>query len=132
MSLFDSLKSMAESGLAESGNPNAKVAGGLMAALDEHPGGLQGVIDTMQQNGVNTQDVATGQPTSPSQINQGLAGSGLIDRVAEKAGVSPQVAEMAMATILPMVIAHFTRGGQQAPPQGGFGSMAGEILGKLL
>ena len=45
---------------------------------------------------------------TPDQVHQGLAGSGLVERVAEKAGVSPQVAEIAMATILPMVISHFT------------------------
>ena len=68
------------------------------------------------------------QPAAtPEQMNQGLAGSGLVERVAEKAGVSPQVAEMAMATVLPMVISHFTQGGQAAPPQSGFGGMAAQL-----
>ena len=114
----------------------SRVATGLMQALDEHPGGLQGVMDTFRNNGMeqHVQNWSTGQqPTAtPQQIQQGLGGSGLIDSVARKAGVSPQIAQMAMATILPMVIAHFTQGGQTQPPQSGFGGMASQILGKLL
>jgi uncharacterized protein YidB (DUF937 family) len=35
----------------------------------------------------------------------------LIDTVAAKVGVSPQVAQVAMATVLPMVMAHFAQNG---------------------
>ncbi|HVG26678.1 MAG TPA: YidB family protein [Acidobacteriaceae bacterium] len=116
---------------------NAKVAGGLLQALDEHPGGLGGLIGHLQNNGMgdHVQQWSTGQQTTatPDQIQQGLGNTGLIDTVAAKAGVSPQTAKMAMAVILPMVIAHFTQGGQQTPPpQGGLGSMASQILGRLL
>ena len=48
------------------------------------------------------------------------------------AGVSPAVAKVAMATLLPIVIAHFTNGGQQSPPQSGFSGMASQILGRFL
>ena len=137
MGLLDSIEGMAREGMAgqQSGQPgagaNAQVAGGLMQALDEHPGGLAGILQHFQNNGMGeqVQGWANGsQPTAtPQQMNQGLAGSGLVERVAEKAGVSPQVAEMAMATVLPMVISHFTQGGQAAPPQSGFGGMAAQL-----
>ena len=117
-------------------NTNAKVAGGVMQALDEHPGGLAGILDEFRHNGMNepVQQWSTGQQAtaSPQQIQQGLGNSGFIDRVAAKAGVSPETAQVAMATVLPLVIAHFTKGGQQAPPQSGFGGMAEQVLGKFL
>jgi uncharacterized protein YidB (DUF937 family) len=132
MGFLNSLESMASQQMEQSGNPQAKVAGGLLQALEEHPGGLQSVMNTMQQNGVDPQAVAADGTATPQQVNQGLAGTGLIDKVAEKAGVSPQVAEMVLATVLPMVMSHFTQGGQNAPPSGGLAGMASQILGKFL
>jgi uncharacterized protein YidB (DUF937 family) len=137
MSLLNTIEGMAGQ---QGQNTNASVAGGLMQALDEHPGGLAGVISSFQNNGMGShvQQWSNGQqPTAtPDQIEQGLNGTDLIDRVAAKAGVSPEVAKIGMAVVLPMVLAHFTQGGQQPAPQnpgaGGFGGMASEILGKLL
>jgi uncharacterized protein YidB (DUF937 family) len=120
----------------QSGSTNAKVAGGLMQALDEHPGGLAGLMDQFRQNGMgdHVQSWASGQAqtATPTQVQQGLGGTGLIDNVAAKAGVSPEMAKMAMAVVLPMVMSHFTQGGQQAPPQSGFGGMASQILSKFV
>ena len=132
MGLFNSLESMAAGQMGQSGNPSAKVAGGLMAALEEHPGGLGGVMNTMQQNGVDPQAASTGQPTSPEQIQQGLGGSGLIESIAQRTGMSPTEIKIGLATVLPVVMAHFTQGGTQAPPESGFGGMASQILGKFL
>ena len=132
MGFLDSLESMASTAMEQSGNPSAKVAGGLMQALEEHPGGLQGVMNTMQQNGVDPQAVAAGQVPEGDQLVQSLEGSGLIESVAEKAGVSPQVAQELMSTVLPMVMAHFTQGGTQAPPASGLSGMAGSLLSKFL
>ena len=124
MGILDAIEGLA----SQDGGTNAKVAGGLMQALDEHPGGLAGVISQFQQNGMgeHVQNWASGQQqtATPEQVQQGLGGTGLIDSVAAKAGVSPAVAKMAMAVVLPMVMAHFTQGGQQAAPQSGFAGMA--------
>lgn len=132
MGLLDGLENMASQAMAQSGNPTAKVAGGLMQALEQHPGGLHGVMDHMQQNGVDPQALAAGQSATPDQIGQGLAGSGLVESVAEKAGVSPQVAQELMSTVLPTVMSHFTQGGTAAPPESGFAGMAETIAGKFL
>jgi uncharacterized protein YidB (DUF937 family) len=132
MGFLDSLESMASTAMEQSGNPTAKVAGGLMSALEEHPGGLQGVMDTMAQNGVDPQAVAAGGAATPEQIGQGLQGSPLIAMVAEKAGVSPEVAQQLMSTVLPMVMSHFTQGGTEAPPSSGFGGLAGGLLSKFM
>lgn len=133
MGILDTIEGMAGQQMG-GGGTNAKVAGGLMQALDQHPGGLQGVMNSFQQNGMgqHVQNWAAGQGgATPEQIQQGLGGTGLIDTVAQKAGVSPQMAQMAMATVLPMIISHFTQGGQTSVPQSGFGGMASQILGKF-
>ena len=105
MGILDTIESMA--GQSGQGGNNAQVAGGLMQALDEHPGGLQGVIQSMQQNGMSqhVQNWSTGaqQTATPEQIQQGVGNTGLIDSVAAKAA-----------------------------PSGGFGGMAGQILGKFI
>ena len=132
MGFLDGLESMASSAMAQSDNPTAEVAGGLMSALEEHPGGLQGVMDTMKQNGVDPQAIAAGGTASAEQIGQGLQGSPLVAMVAEKAGVSPEVAQQLMSTVLPMVMSHFTQGGTSAPPDSGFSGLAGSLLSKFL
>jgi len=131
MGLLDSLESMASTAMEQSGSPQAKVAGGLMQALEERPGGLQGVMNAMQQNGVDPNAVAA-QGTASPEAAQALEGSGLIESVAEKAGVSPEVAKEAMAVVLPMVMSHFTQGGTAAPPESGFSGLAGGLLSKFL
>lgn len=132
MEFLDSLKNMAVQAMEHSDNPTAKVAGGLTQALEEHPGGLQGLMNQMQQNGVDPNQVAAQGSAQPGAVSQGLQGTGLIELVAQKAGVSPQVAEQAMALVLPIVMSHFTKGGTTAPPSGGFAGMAGQLLTKFL
>ena len=129
MGLLDSLQSLAGQG---GGGSNSNIAGGLLSALEEHPGGLGGLMSHMQGNGVDPQAVASGQPTTPQQVDQGLAGSGIIEKVAARAGVSPEVVKVGLATVLPVVMAHFTQGGTTAPPSSGFGGAASQILGKFL
>jgi uncharacterized protein YidB (DUF937 family) len=115
MGLLDSLESMAANTMAGSNNDTAKVAGGLMEALDQHPGGLGAILQNFRNNGLggHVDAMQNGQtPTvSPDQVTTGLQGTGLLDTVAAKVGVSPQVAQMCMATVLPMVMAHFAQNG---------------------
>jgi uncharacterized protein YidB (DUF937 family) len=131
MGFLDGLEQMASSAMEQSGNPQAKVAGGLMQALEEHPGGLQGVMDHLNDNGVDASAVAASGAPSPEAASA-LQGSGLLDAVAQKAGVSPQVAQEALAVVLPIVMSHFTQGGTGAPPSGGFAGMAGGLLSRFL
>jgi uncharacterized protein YidB (DUF937 family) len=132
MGLLDGLENRAAQAMGQGGSPTADVAGGLMQALEQHPGGLQGMMDHMKKNGVDPQAMASGQPSTPQQVGQGLQGSGLVESVAQKAGVSPQIAQELIALVLPTVISHFTQGGTSAPPQGGFAGMASMIAGKFL
>jgi uncharacterized protein YidB (DUF937 family) len=136
MGFLDSIEGMAKQEMS-GGGQNAQAAGGLMQALDQHPGGLAGVLQSFQQNGMgqHVQDMQNGQttPLTPEQVQQGTQGTGLIESVAEKAGISPEMAKMGMAVALPMIIAHFSQNnGGQMPQQGEFGGMASQILGKFL
>lgn len=124
-------------GMAGGGNQNQQVAGGLMQALDQHPGGLGGLLQNFQQNGMgqHVQNMQNGQttPLTPDQVQQGTQGTGLIESVAQKAGISPEMAKIGMAVALPMIVAHFSQnGGGQMPQQGQFGGLASSILGKFL
>ena len=130
MGLLDSLESMAANAMTGSGDNNAKVAGGLMEALDQHPGGLGAILQNFRNNGLGSHIDAmqNGQtPTvSQDQVQAGLQGTGLLDTIAAKAGVSPEIAKTAMATVLPMVMAHFAQNGS-APS----GNILSGMLSKL-
>ena len=136
MGLLDSIEGMAGQAMAAAGNTNGQVAGGFIQALQEHPGGLGAVMDGFRNNGmdqhVNNWSNGQTQPATPEQVQTGLGGTGLIESTAEKAGVSPEIAKIALATILPMAIAHFAPGGQAPPQGGGLESMGGGLLSKFL
>jgi uncharacterized protein YidB (DUF937 family) len=137
MGFLDSIESLAsqeiQSKLGDS--EQGRIAGSLMQAIQEHPGGVQGVLESMKQNGLDqhVQGWANGETpaATPDQVQQGLSGTNLIESVAEKAGVSPQVAQMAITTLLPIVVAHFAPNGQVAP-QSEFGGLASQLLTRLL
>jgi uncharacterized protein YidB (DUF937 family) len=137
MGIFDEIGTIAGkyAGGDGSGADQSKIAGGLMQAIEQHPGGIGGILQSFQQNGMqdNVNAWTSGQATTatPEQVQQGLNGTGLIERTAEHAGVSPQVVTMAMTTLLPMVMQHFAPGGQTSS-QGAFGGLAQQMLGKFL
>ncbi|QHN05140.1 DUF937 domain-containing protein [Granulicella sp. WH15] len=136
MGLLDEFEAFAGQELAQNGGGDtAKVAGGLVQALQEHPGGLQGILDTLKQNGLDehVQNWTAGQgtPATPDQVQQGLSGTGLIEAVAAKAGVSPEIAQMAMTTVLPMVVSHFAPNGEVAG-ESQFGGLAQQLLSRFL
>jgi uncharacterized protein YidB (DUF937 family) len=115
MGLLDSLESMAANSMTNSSDSTAKVAGGLMEALEQHPGGLGAVLQNFRNNGLgaHVDAMQNGQTpaVSPDQVRTGLQGTGLIETISAKTGVSPQIAQAAMATVLPMVMAHFAQNG---------------------
>ena len=134
MGIMDTIKE-AMSGGAGLGD-QAKVAGGFLQAVREQPGGAAGVFSSLQQNGMGglVQQWASGQtqaqPT-PQQVDQGLGNTGLIDRTAEKAGVSPAVVKTALAVIIPFAIHHFVSSGHITPDGQPTGQPAPEHEGML-
>ncbi len=133
MGILDTLQSLAGQAGDDSHNDTAKVAGGFIQALSAHPEGIQGILNSLTANGMgqHVDHWASGQgEATPEQVQQGLGGSGFLEKIAEHAGVSPAIASTALATILPMAIQHFAPNGQSAQ-QSDLGSLAQQFLGKL-
>jgi uncharacterized protein YidB (DUF937 family) len=135
MGIFDSIAGMAEQAMGAQGGDQAKVAMGLMQTIQEHPEGVQGLMSGLQSSGLgdHAQQWASGevQSATPEQVQAGLGDNGMLESVAEKAGMSPEMAKMALTTVLPMVMAHVSPDGQAAQP-GDLGSLAGSLLKKFL
>jgi uncharacterized protein YidB (DUF937 family) len=94
MGLMDMIQSFAgETGVA-AGTDQAKVAGGFIEALTQHPEGIQGILDAFKNNGmaehVNSWGAGQAATATPEQVQQGLSSTGLIEKTAEKTGVSPR------------------------------------------
>jgi uncharacterized protein YidB (DUF937 family) len=136
MGLLDTLTTSTGS----EGGDHTNIMGSLIQAIQSQPGGVQGVFKSFTENGLgaHADTIANGNPVpmSEDQVQQGLNGTGLIERTAEHAGVSPQVVQMALTTLLPLAMAHFASNpgasGIPAAEQGGFGGMAESILKKFM
>jgi uncharacterized protein YidB (DUF937 family) len=128
MGIMDMIQSLAGQTGAAAGTDQAKVAGGFIEALTQHPEGIQGVLDAFKNNGMASHIGAWGAgqaaTATPEQVQQGLGGTGLIEKTAAK------VVSAALATVLPMVIQHFAPNGQ-ATPASGMSGMAEQLLSKL-
>ena len=133
MGILDTIQGLA--GQPGAQGDHAKVASGFVEALTQHPEGIQGVLNSLRNNGmeqhVGAWSSGEAVAATPEQVQQGLGGTGLIEKTAEHAGVSPQVVQMALTTILPLVIQHFAPNGQAAP-QSAFGGAAQQLLSRFL
>jgi len=131
MGILDSLESMAAGQMSQSGDTNTKVAGGLMQALEQHPGGLGAILQKFQNNGLGGHVDAMQNGQTPQMthdhVQTGLQNTGLLESVAQRAGVSPEIAKVALATVLPMVMAHFAQNGS-APSTSVLGGMLSRIV----
>lgn len=128
---------------AMGGGEHAAVGGGLMQELEQRPGGIAGIFQSFQQNGMGglVQQWASGntQPANPDQIEQGLGGTGIIDSIAQRTGMSPAVVKMSLAVLVPLVIHHFVSNGHVTPtgeptgaPPPHSGSLLQSVLSKIL
>jgi uncharacterized protein YidB (DUF937 family) len=121
--------------LAGQGGQTTQVAGGLLQALEQHPGGIGGLLNSIKGNGMedHVNAWASGQQATatPEQVQQRLDRTGLIQRAAAKAGESPAVVTMALTTLLAMGVQHFAPNGDAASTSQ-FGGPAQQLLGKFL
>ncbi|WP_419804114.1 YidB family protein [Terriglobus sp.] len=141
MGLMDMVSSMVGQAGGQQ-NDNATVTGGLMDELQSQGGGVGGVMQSFQQNGLGglIQKWSGGQttPAAPSEVEQGLGGTGMIDNIAQRTGMSPTVVKMGLAVAVPMLIHHyFSNGhvdqqGQQTGPQPEPGGVLQSILGRII
>lgn len=130
--MLDDFFSNLAGGASQGGSNN--LVSSVLELLQNHPGGIAGLAQAFQQKGLG--DIAaswigTGAnlPISPEQIRQVL-GSGAIQSLAAKAGLSPDTAGSQLAEILPIVVDKLTPGGQM--PQGDLLSTGMNLLGGLL
>jgi uncharacterized protein YidB (DUF937 family) len=112
-----------------------RVAAGLLAALEQHPGGVAGLLQTLKGNGLSDRVSAWTRAekymATPQEVREGLKGSQLIGRTAQHAGVTPEVATAVLTTLLPLLLRQFAPAGNVAP-QSQFGTLARELMSKFL
>jgi uncharacterized protein YidB (DUF937 family) len=128
MGLLDALTSIAGGASPE----HHGVADALSQVMQEHPGGMDGLLNQLKQNGLADQvqswvSPGTNQAVSPAQVQQGL-GASTLENIAQRAGISPQVASGVIAVVLPLVVSHLSNGGQ-AQQSGGLAGLASQIFG---
>ena len=129
MGLLDALTSIAGGASPE----HHGVADALSQVMQEHPGGMDGILNQLKQNGLADQVQSWVNPgenkaISPEQVQQGF-GSSVVANIAQRAGISPAVASGIIAVVLPLVFSHlsFTSGHPAQP--GGLAGLAGKIFG---
>jgi uncharacterized protein YidB (DUF937 family) len=128
MGLLDALTSIAGGASPE----HHGVADALSQVMQEHPGGMDGLLNQLKQNGLADQvqswvGPGTNQAVSPEQVQQGL-GTSTLENIAQRAGISPQVASGVIAVVLPLVVSHLSGSGQAQQP-GGLAGLASQIFG---
>src|ERR1700724_3778145 len=101
MGLFE----MAEQALGGGGQGgNAALVGAVLSAVSNHPGGLGGLLQSFEQQGLGgavSSWVGSGpnQPVSGQQV-QSVLGDDAIAAIAAKLGISPAIASTAVSAML--------------------------------
>ena len=129
MSLIDALTSIAGGASPE----HHGVADALSQVMQEHPGGMDGLLSQLKQNGLAEQVQSWVGPgenksISPEQVQQGF-GSSTVQTIAQRAGISPTVATGIIAVVLPLVVSHFSNSSGEAAQPGGLAGFASKIFG---
>jgi uncharacterized protein YidB (DUF937 family) len=129
MSFMEDMEQKAMSGvLGSSSNP---LAHSVLEMINNHPGGLAGLVQSFHQNGLGglvNSWISTGQnqPISGDQV-QSVLGDEQVQQVAAKLGVSPDVAKTKLAEFLPMIVDKLTPNGQ-VPQQSNLMEMGMNLL----
>lgn len=115
---------------------NATVVNAVLSMIENHPGGIGGLVQSFEQNGLGGvvgSWIGNGpnQPVSPQQVQQAL-GNDQIQHVAGKLGVDSQQASSVLAQLLPGIVDHLTPNGQLPAPGSSLLGMGESILAGLL
>jgi len=146
MGLLDDLAGQVLGGAT--GNPGGSAAAPSTAALTQEVlgmlhshGGIGGLAQVFEQKGLGNlmnQWVSTGpNPAMTPDQAHSVFGSSQIGQIAQRLGITPQMAAGAVAALLPAIIDHMTPNGTIPPPQqqaqqgGGTGSLLEQGLGML-
>ncbi|HXS76941.1 MAG TPA: YidB family protein [Terracidiphilus sp.] len=105
MDILNTVVSMAKGPAA---SEHAQVAGGLMHELEAR-GGVGSLIQNFQRNGmgsfVEQWSQGNTQP-NPTAIESGTEGTGLIESIAQRTGLSPGVVRGGLAIVVPLLVHH--------------------------
>ncbi len=145
MSFMNVLSSLA--GQSGAGQPSQEQHSSIAQALMQHfgsqPGGLTGLADQFRQNGMgqhvdswmSTQPGEQPRSIEPQQVEQGMGPEG-VQAVAQRAGVNPELAKLALAAALPMLMSHLSQGSGRLPEQastgGGLAGLAQSLFSRGL
>lgn len=134
MGLMDMVGGML-GGQGGQGDSKAALMQAVMGLIQNHPGGLQGLLGQFQQAGLaeHVQSwIGTGanQGITADHIQQALSGDQL-QAVAQQAGVDPGQASQGLASLLPEIVNHLTPNGGM-PDAGALQQGLGGLLGKFL
>ena len=114
MGLLNTVESLAK---ANAGPDHSKVADALIDELQQREG-VGGLIQSFQRNGMGSfvEQWAQGQTQpNPTTVENGLSGTGLIDSVADRTGLSHGVVRGALAIIIPILIHHMIANNHVSP-----------------
>ena len=114
MGLLDDMENKAVTSML--GNSSNPLAGSLLQMINNHPGGLSGLVQSFHDKGLGeiaSSWIGSGQnlPISADQI-QHVLGSDAVKQMAAKAGISPDIASSSLAAMLPSLIDKLTPNGQ--------------------
>jgi uncharacterized protein YidB (DUF937 family) len=129
MGLLDALTSIAGGASPE----HHGVADALSQVMQEHPEGMDGILNQLKQNGLADQVqswISPGENKSitPDQVQQGF-GNATVEAIAQRAGISPAVATGIISVVLPLVVSHFAGASGQTAEAGGLAGLASKIFG---
>lgn len=118
MGLLDNLESSFENKAVSSvlGSSSNPIATHLLETINNHPGGLSGLIQSFHEQGLGSiasSWVGNGEnlPISSEQIQQVL-GNERVQQLAAKAGISPEAASSTLSQLLPTLVDKLTPNGQ--------------------
>jgi uncharacterized protein YidB (DUF937 family) len=132
MSFMEDMEQKALGGvLGGSSNP---LAHSILEMINNHPGGLPGLVQSFHQNGLGglvNSWISTGQnqPVSGDQV-QSVLGNDQVQQLAAKLGISPDVAKSKLAEYLPQIMDKLTPNGQ-IPQQSNVMETGKTLLGSL-
>lgn len=128
--------------LAGGGGDHAKVLGALMSELQSRPGGVGELLQRFHQNGMGSQveqwSSGQTQPANPSEVQQGLSGSGIVEAIAQKTGLPASTIQSVLSTAVPVLVHHLVSNGHVTPqgqPTGNAPTTQGilqSVLGRIL
>ena len=116
-------------------DPKAALMQAAIGMIQNHPGGLQGVLGQFQQAGL-AEHVASwvgggeNQAITGDHVQQAL-GSDQVQALAQQAGMAPAQASQGLASMLPEIVNHLTPNGGM-PDAGALQQGLGGLLGKLM